>query len=584
MSDPAKLLVDHLDIWTGAIERKTGAGRGNGGKINLYGIDKLRSLILDLAVRGKLVPQDPADRDANELLRQIQASDKQVARKRKAKDPSSSFGIKWDVPESWRWVHLDEIAVYIQRGKGPKYDDEGSAKVVSQKCIQWAGFDLSVARTISDKSLPGYAEERFIRLGDILWNSTGTGTVGRANVYTLNNGEKVVADSHVTIVRPILVEPRYITAFIASSEVQARMDPSHTAPLVSGTTNQVELNTSSVKALPFPLPPLAEQKRIVAKVDELMALVDALEAGTRAGIAAHETLVRELLATLVNSQDADDLARTWARIESLFDTLFTTEDSIDALKQTLLELAVRGKLVPQDESDEPAEKMLARAKAVVTKGTKVKSHPPIKPEEQPFPIPRNWHWERFDNLIRPDAPIAYGVLVPGDDQSDGVPFVRIADLSITDPPVRPEKAISRVVDAQYERTRIMGGEILMGVVGSIGKLGVAPDSWAGANIARAICRIVPASFMDRDYVLWLLQSRFMQDSFKGDTRTLAQPTLNLTLIRLAATPIPPLAEQHRIVAKVSELIAICDVLRARITDVGETSRHFADALTTESVA
>lgn len=124
----------------------------------------------------------------------------------------------------------------------------------------------------------------------------------------------------------------------------------------------------------------------------------------------------------------------------------------------------------------------------------------------------------------------------------------------------------------------------MGVVGSIGKLGVAPESWAGANIARAICRIVPAPFMDRSYVLWLLQSRFMQDSFRGDTRTLAQPTLNLTLIRLAATPIPPLAEQHRIVAKVNALMALCDALGASLAQAAQSRCHLADAITDRAAA
>lgn len=118
----------------------------------------------------------------------------------------------------------------------------------------------------------------------------------------------------------------------------------------------------------------------------------------------------------------------------------------------------------------------------------------------------------------------------------------------------------------------------MGVVGSIGKLGVAPDSWAGANIARAICRIVPSKLVERDYVLWLLQSRFMQDSFSGDTRTLAQPTLNIGLIRLAATPVPPFAEQKRIVAKLEELMALCDALQIGVAQASATQIKLADTI------
>ncbi|AOH85273.1 hypothetical protein AWL63_16235 [Sphingomonas panacis] len=316
-----------------------------------------------------------------------------------------------------------------------------------------------------------------------------------------------------------------------------------------------------------------------------MALCDALEAESAAAMAAHQALVEALLATLSASTDAADLATNWARLEAHFDTLFTTESSVNALKQTVLELAVRGKLVPQVATDEPAAAMLkAVKKSGVDRGAKQKPHSTIADADHPFNLPKGWCWERFDNLIEPKFPIAYGVLVPGADQPDGIPFVRIADLSITDPAPLPEKSISAEVDAQFPRTRLRGGEILMGVVGSIGKLGVAPASWAGANIARAICRIVPSPLMDRSYVLWLLQSDFMQSSFTGDTRTLAQPTLNIGLIRLAATPVPPAAEQKRIVAKVDELMALCDALNASITDAASTQKYLTDAITERSVA
>ena len=204
--------------------------------------------------------------------------------------------------------------------------------------------------------------------------------------------------------------------------------------------------------------------------------------------------------------------------------------------------------------------------------------PPITDEEKAFELPQGWEWVRFDELINPAKPIAYGVLVPGPDLIDGIPFVRIADLSLTDPPVKPEKAIAPEVDAQFQRTRLEGGEILMGVVGSIGKLGVAPATWAGANIARAICRIVPVDEDLRSFVLFLLQTQFMQDSFAGDTRTLAQPTLNVGLIRAAYTPLPPRAEQSRIVTRINELRALCADLRQRLSAAQSTRGHLADAL------
>ena len=242
---------------------------------------------------------------------------------------------------------------------------------------------------------------------------------------------------------------------------------------------------------------------------------------------------------------------------------------IKKLRELILELAVRGKLVPQDPSDEPASVLLDRIaaeKARLLKEGKIKKPkalPEIGEEEKPFELPEGWGWARFDEIINQEYPISYGVLVPGESEEGGVPFVRISDIAIDNPPSLPEKNISKSVDANYARTRLNGGEILMAVVGSIGKLGVVPDSWKGANIARALCRIVPVREVSKNYILHLLKSEFMQNNFKGDTRTLAQPTLNLGLIKNSVTPIPPFKAQQRIEAKVDQLMALCDQLEQR---------------------
>jgi len=358
---------------------------------------------------------------------------------------------------------------------------------------------------------------------------------------------------------------------------------------MTGSAGQKRVPTEFFSFNPLPLPPLAEQHRIVAKVDELMALCDQLEQQTDASLGAHQTLVETLLSALTSAADHAQFASAWQRIAGHFDTLFTTEESIAQLKQTILQLAVMGKLVPQDPNDEPASELLkkiAAEKAKLVKEGKIKKEKPLSPIakwERPFNLPSGWEWSRFDDLIDPECQISYGVLVPGPDVEDGIPFVRIEDLSLKDPTELPNKKISPEIDQQYARTRLIGGEILMGVVGSIGKLGIAPDSWRGANIARAVCRIVPTQFLHREYIVQILQSNFMQRSFIGDTRTLAQPTLNIGFIRSTMTPVPPLAEQHRIVAKVDELMALCDQLKSRLNDAQTTQLHLADALVEQAI-
>lgn len=246
-------------------------------------IDQLKQTILQLAVMGKLVPQDPNDEPASELLKQIQTEknrlvDDGLVRKQKLLPLPSEDDKPFSLVSGWEWCRIHDITTYIQRGKGPKYADTGSVMVISQKCIQWSGFDISKAQFVDEESLNKYQAERFLMRGDLLWNSTGTGTVGRVNVLNEVSKYRLVADSHVTVIRPLKVNPNFLWCYLASPEIQTRItELGSSKSLVSGTTNQVELNTSSVVQLNIPLPPLREQHRIVAKVKELFALCDRLK-------------------------------------------------------------------------------------------------------------------------------------------------------------------------------------------------------------------------------------------------------------------------------------------------------------------
>ncbi len=176
-------------------------------------------------------------------------------------------------------------------------------------------------------------------------------------------------------------------------------------------------------------------------------------------------------------------------------------------------------------------------------------------------LPNNVETKTLGELVSWENKISYGVLVPGPEVEDGVPFVRIQDLALKNPTAQPNKRIAQTVEAQYKRTRLVGGEILIGVVGSIGKVGIAPASWAGANIARAVCRIVPNQAMERDYVAMVLSAKPSQDYFRKTTRTLAQPTLNVAQLSQTPIPIPTLPEQRRIVAELDALQAEVDALK-----------------------
>nr|MBF4290231.1 restriction endonuclease subunit S [Vibrio anguillarum] len=254
------LITEHIDIWTSAVKTKSTSGRGSSKKLELYGVKKLRELILELAVRGKLVPQDSNDEPASVLLERIELEKAQLVKEKKIKKPKTLQTLSPEslprLPESWTCSYMQDITEYVQRGKCPKYAEEGSVRVISQKCVQNSGFDIEPARYIEEESLEKYQDDRFLKENDLLWNSTGTGTVGRVNVLPSIKQKSLVADSHVTVVRPLIMNSRYIWCILMAPGVQARIDPFHEQSLVSGSTKQVELNTSSVVTLPIPVAPI----------------------------------------------------------------------------------------------------------------------------------------------------------------------------------------------------------------------------------------------------------------------------------------------------------------------------------------
>ncbi|MCU5340127.1 restriction endonuclease subunit S [Bacillus cereus] len=240
---------------------------------------KLEKSILQYAMQGKLVEQDSINEPASKLIERIKLEKEEliknkVIKKEKAFPDISEEEIPFDIPETWEWVRLGDIAIYIQRGKSPKYSDIEKVPVISQKCIQWKGFNLAAARFIDPDTMDKYDSVRFVRDGDLLWNSTGLGTVGRINRYSSDgiDYETVVVDSHVTIVRLMdSIDSEFILRYLASPIIQHSIED-----ICSGSTKQKELNTGTIKNIVVPVPPINEQKAIVAEVSKLLSIKDAV--------------------------------------------------------------------------------------------------------------------------------------------------------------------------------------------------------------------------------------------------------------------------------------------------------------------
>ena len=261
---------------------------------NMY--QRMKKAILQEAIQGKLVPQIAEEGTAQELLEQIKTEKQKLVKEGKLKksalassvifrgDDNKYFEkngntemnitdeIPFEIPDSWSWVRLNDICSYIQRGKSPKYSLIKKYPVVAQKCNQWSGFSIDKAQFIDPDTLSSYGEERILQDGDLMWNSTGLGTLGRMAIYcsTLNPYELAVADSHVTVIRAMkkFVLPQYLYYYFTSNTVQSVIEDKS-----DGSTKQKELATATVKTYLVPIPPLMEQSRIISKIEQLASIM-----------------------------------------------------------------------------------------------------------------------------------------------------------------------------------------------------------------------------------------------------------------------------------------------------------------------
>ncbi|MBR6125330.1 restriction endonuclease subunit S, partial [Candidatus Saccharibacteria bacterium] len=255
-----------------------GAAQEQLDKLNKELPEALKKSILQEAIQGKLVPQNPKDEPASILLAKIRKEKEALVKqgKLKKKDlettPIDDEEIPFEIPDSWTWCRLGSICDYLHRGKSPVYSDKKILPVMAQKCNQWDKIYTEKCLFADPKTIEKYTTEQYLQVGDVIINSTGGGTVGRTGFvdeYVFSEYDKFVADSHVTVVRSNKnVNPKYVYYFLITPLIQRGIEER-----CSGSTNQIELGTETVKNYLFPLPPLAEQKRIVAKLEQLFKLL-----------------------------------------------------------------------------------------------------------------------------------------------------------------------------------------------------------------------------------------------------------------------------------------------------------------------
>lgn len=553
-----QLIIKHLDIWTSAHKTRSSAGRGSSSKLDLYGIKKLRELILELAVRGKLVPQEPNDEPASELLERIRAEKKVLINDGKVKkekiDPDlQAQEIFESLPNSWCWTSLKEIALINPRN--------------------YATDDLEVSfvpMALIDSRFDGGHLQEIKKWGEVKQGFThfAEGDIGIAKITPCFENSKAcvfknlknmlgAGTTELHVIRPIAntINPSYVLAFLKSPSFLKIGETKMT-----GTAGQKRLPKDFLETHPFSLPPLKEQHRIVCKIVELMAFCDQLEQAQTDSIDAHAKLVEALLTTLTDSKDHQELQANWQRIAEHFDTLFTTEESIDQLKQTILQLAVMGKLVPQDPNDEPASELLkkiAAEKAQLIKEGKIKKEKPlpeITEEEKPFELPNGWEFVRLQKIINISS--GDGLTANNMNPEGGIPVFG-----------------GNGINGYHDRYNLNKPTIVIGRVGYYcGSIHITPEkAWVTDNAFET-------KFSENNIYINFLYWLLLGTNLKENENATAQPVISGAKVYPIVVGLPPLNEQHRIVDKLVELMTVCDSVIKALQSTKLTEISLVDSL------
>lgn len=517
------------------------------------GVAKLRELILTLAMQGKLVAQNPNDPPASELLKEIEAEKQRLVKAGKIKKPKPLPPIKpeeapYQLPQGWVWVRLGDL-IYLEMGQSPSsefYNQENNGLPFFQGKADFGSLHPTPRYWCTNP-------QKYAFLNDVLLSVRAP--VGPTNIADV----ECCIGRGLAALRPLAgIDAKFVNFLMI------RFRPA-LEEKATGTTfvavSKVDVENLLVPAIPFP-----EQHRIVTRIDQLMARCDALEKLRKEReekrLAVHAAAIKQLLDTPDGS--------AWDFIQQYFGTLYTVKENVAELRKAILQLAVMGRLVPQNPNDPSASELLKEIEAekqrLVKAGKikKLKPLPPIKPEEVPYELPQGWEWVRLGDItdIKGGKRVSNGYKL----LTTPTPhvYIRVSDMKNGSIDTSDLRYIDEEMQSKIKNYIITKDDIYMTIVGAtIGKCGTIPDELDGMNLTENAARLVLFG-VDKKFLHNCLDGDFCQNQFVDKTKQVG--VQKMALIRLASTliPLPPLPEQHRIVARIGQLMTLCDTLDQQI--------------------
>ncbi|QDT60586.1 EcoKI restriction-modification system protein HsdS [Stieleria bergensis] len=531
------------------------------------GVKAIRELMLELAVTGKLTERlhddDSAAADLDEIAAARQTLAVSLGVRIKTAKQADARTRHADWPCEWATTSVGNLGVFLGGGTPSKQNPaywEGDIPWVSPKDMKRPYIEDAIdhvsaegVENSSAKMIPRDSVLMVIR-GMILDHSFPVAVSERD--LTINQDMKAL----------VLAMPASREFVLLVFQAFKRRVLSLVQRSSHGTCR---LPIDDVANLAFPLPPLAEQKRIVSKVDRLMGICDRLESERRETLSLTDRSRRSVLASLTSSRDAAELASSWRRLSDHFEILHDRPETLADLRQTILALAVQGKLVTQDPDEEE----------IVLPEIKSRHVRPINNDETPFCVPPNWRWYRLGQMaefLNGDR----GKNYPNRSEyvADGIPFINTGHI---DPDgTLSQSRMNYITRDKFNTLRsgkIIPGDLVYCLRGAtIGKTAVVEPLIEGA-VASSLVIIRLSSWLSQRYAYLYLKSPLGMELIKRFDNGSAQPNLGAKSLEEYVVPTPPHAEQHRIVAKVDRLLAQCDRVAEQLRQRQATTEQLLTA-------
>lgn len=535
------------------------------------GIKKLRELILTLAMQGKLVPQGSNDQPASELLKEIEVEKQKLIKEKKIKKQKELAPIKpdevpYELPDSWEWVRLGNIANIIGgfAYKSTLFKTSGENQVLRLGNIRPDYFRLDSNPVFIDNDLSCKTKDYLLKINDIIITMTGT-RAKRDYLYTIRvtqnpiDGVSLFLNQRLGIIRP------YFDSIFVNNTLKVEIVIKPIFLSATGSANQANIGINTLLNCLIPLPPLSEQKRIVEKIDQLMAMCDEMEKLFEAKKGKRLDVHKSIIHQLLNAENKENFISAWDFIKEHFSELYSVKANVIELRKAILQLGMQGKLVPQDPNDQPASELLTEIEAEkqkLIKEKKIKKQkglPSINPEEVPYELPDSWEWVNFGSIAQHNS----GKTLDKS-RNKGIlrDYITTSNLywgffelnKIKQMPIKDEELV---------KCSAQKGDLLICEGGEAGRAAV----W---NFDYQICfqnHVHRAKFycgIDSYFAFRFFEKLNATGEINSYRKGVGISNMSGKSLASIVIPLPPVYEQKRIVKKIDQLMRMCDDLDKQI--------------------